>query len=57
MFPAVCFWMMGLVHYLGNSQVFFFSKILIKTGSHGTIYAFKNYFVTVFLVIIKLFFW
>ena len=27
-----------------------FSKINFKTGSHGTIHTFKNYFVTIFLV-------
>ena len=39
-----------LVHCLRNSQTFFFSKTFIKNESHDTIYTFKNYFITVFLV-------
>ena len=31
-----------------NPQISFFSNFLIKNGSHGTIYTFKNYFATVF---------
>ena len=38
------------VHCLWNPQTFFFSKTFIKNESHDTIYTFKNYFITVFLV-------
>ena len=31
-----------------NPQISFFNNFFIKNGSHGTIYTFKNYFVTVF---------
>ena len=31
-------------------QITLFNNFFIKNGSHGTIYAFKNYFVTVFSV-------
>ena len=31
-----------------DPQISLFSKFFIKNGSHGTIYSFKNYFVTVF---------
>ena len=31
-------------------QILFFSNFFIKNGSHSTIYTFKNYFTTVFLV-------
>ena len=30
-----------------------FSKFFFKTGSHGTIYIFKNYFATVFSILIN----
>ena len=39
-----------LMHYSRDPQIFFFSKIFIKNGSHGTIHTFKNYFVIVFSV-------
>ena len=35
--------------FMGPTKLFF-NKIFIKNGSHGTIYTFKNYFVTVFSV-------
>ena len=34
-----------------NPQISFFINFFIKNGSHGTIYAFKNYFATVILAI------
>ena len=34
----------------GDSQISRFSNFLIKNGSHGTIYTFKDYFATIFLV-------
>ena len=37
------------VPYMGLTN-FFFNKIFIKNESNGTIYTFKNYFITVFLV-------
>ena len=40
----------GLVHYLRDSQTFFFNKIFIKNQSYDIIYTFKIYFVTVFSV-------
>ena len=33
-----------------DPQITLFNNFFIKNGSHGTIYAFKNYFVTVFSV-------
>ena len=33
-----------------DPQILLFSNFFIKNGSHGTIYTFKNYFTTVFLV-------
>ena len=41
---------LGLVHYLRDLQISFFSKIFINNESHGTIHIFKNYFTTVFSV-------
>ena len=35
-------------------QITLFSNFFIKNGSHSTIYIFKNYFVTVFLVSAKI---
>ena len=49
-FPAMRFWMVGPMHCSRDPQVLFFSKIIIKTGSHGTIHTFKIYFATVFSV-------
>ena len=40
----------GAVHYSRDLQTSLFSNFFIKNGSHGTIYIFKNYFTTVFLV-------
>ena len=45
------------LHFLGSHVLFTefanmkYGKCNFKTGSHGTIHIFKNYFVTVFLVI------
>ena len=44
------FFLVGFMHYLQDLQVFFFSKNNFKTGSHGTIHIFKNYFAIVFSV-------
>ena len=41
----------GPVYYSRDSQISFFSKIFIKEGFYGIIHTFKNYFVTLFLVI------
>ena len=38
------------MHCSWDLQVLFFNKNNFKTGSHGTIYTFKNYFATVFSV-------
>ena len=38
------------VHCSRVPQITLFSNFFIKNGSHGTIYTFKNYFVTVFSV-------
>ena len=35
-----------------NPQIPLFSNFFIKNGSHGTIHTFKNYFVTVFSVLV-----
>ena len=35
-----------------DPQIPLFSKFFIKNGSHSTIYTFKNYFATVFLVLV-----
>ena len=46
----------GMCHTSGSRALFtgptnlFFSYFFIKNRSHGTIYTFKNYFTTVFLV-------
>ena len=40
----------GPVHCLRDPQTSFFNKTFIKNGSYGTIYPFKNYFVTVFSI-------
>ena len=42
----------GLVHYSWDLQTSFFNKTFIKNGSHDTIHTFKNYFVTVFSVLV-----
>ena len=45
----------GSVHYSQDPpQTSFLKKIFIKNGSYGTIYIFKNYFVTVFSVFNKI---
>ena len=41
---------MGPVNNIQDPQTSLFSNIFIKNESYGTIYTFKNYFVTVFLV-------
>ena len=38
------------VHCSRNPQTLLFSNFFIKNRSHGTIYTFKNYFVTMFLI-------
>ena len=38
------------LHCSQDPQVSFFNKIFIKNGFHSTIYTFKNYFATIFLV-------
>ena len=45
--------LVGLVHYLWDSQVLYSEKN-IKNGSHDTIYTFKNYFAIVFSVFSKI---
>ena len=40
--------LVDLVHYLQDLQVFFFHKNNFKIGSHSTIHTFKNYFATLF---------
>ena len=40
----------GPVHCSRDVQTSFFNKIFIKNGSHDTIYIFKNYFATMFLI-------
>ena len=40
----------GLVYCSRDPQTSFLTKTLIKNGSHGIIYIFKNYFVTVFSI-------
>ena len=37
-----------------NPQITLFSNFFIKNGSHSTIYTFKNYFATVFSVLVKI---
>ena len=44
----------GPVHYSQYPQISFFNNFFIKIWSHGTIYTFKNYFATVFLVFSKI---
>ena len=44
----------GPLHCSQNPQISFFNKIFIKNGSYGTIYTFKNYFATMFSVLIKI---
>ena len=51
---AVVAFSVDSVHYLRDLQISFFNKILIKNGSHDTIYTFRNYFVTVFSVFSKI---
>ena len=43
-FSATC----GFRALFTNPQISFFNNFFIKNGSHGTIYTFKNYFVTLF---------
>ena len=38
------------VHYSRTQNFHFFINFFIKNGSYGTIYTFKNYFTTIFLV-------
>ena len=38
------------VHCSRNLQTYFFRKTFLKNKSHGTIYIFKNYFITVFSI-------
>ena len=40
----------ALVYWSRVPQITFFSNFFIKNGSHSTIYTFKNYFATKFLV-------
>ena len=40
----------GPVNNIRDPQTSLFSNIFIKNGSHDTIYTFKNYFATVFLI-------
>ena len=40
----------GPVYCSQEPQTSFFNKIFIKNGSHDTIYIFKNYFATMFLI-------
>ena len=42
--------LVGLVHCAQDPQTSFFNNFFIKYGFHGTIYIFKNYFATLFLV-------
>ena len=42
------------MHCLWVLQILLFSHFFIKNGSHSTIYTFKNYFATVFLVSVKI---
>ena len=49
-FPGGCIFLVGPVYYSRNSQVLFFNKNNFKIESHGSIYTFKNYFATKFLV-------
>ena len=47
--------MLLFTHYFGTVYTLFMGPTVtllknIKNGSHGTIYTFKNYFTTVFLV-------
>ena len=51
---AVVDFLVGLVHCSRDPQTSFFNKTFIKNGSHSTIYTFKNYFATVFLVFSKI---
>ena len=51
---AVVAFLVGLVHCSRDPQTSFFNKTFIKNGSHSTIYTFKNYFATVFLVFSKI---
>ena len=44
----------GPVRYSWNPQTSFFNKIFIKNRFHCTIYTFKNYFATVFLIFSKI---
>ena len=41
---------MGSVSSTWDPQTLFFSNFFIKNGSYGTIYIFKNYFITLFSV-------
>ena len=49
-FLAEAFFPMGPVHCSQDPQVPFFSNFFFKTESHDTIYIFKIYFATVFLI-------
>ena len=42
------------VHYSWVPQITLFSNFFIKNRSHNTIYTFKNYFATVFSVLVKI---
>ena len=42
--------LVGPVYWSRDPQTSFFTKHLIKNGSHSTIHTFKNYFVTVFSI-------
>ena len=42
------------VHCLRDSHTLFFNNFFIKNRSHDTIYIFKNYFITIFLIFNKI---
>ena len=48
--PAISVFFSGSRALFMGPVITFFSKNNFKTGSHGTIYTFKNYFATVFSV-------
>ena len=56
MFPSSVFFLVGPVHYLQDPQTTFFNKNNFKIRSQRTIHIFKNYFITLFSVLSKLYF-
>ena len=53
-FSRILVFLVGSVHCLRDTQIYFFNKIFIKNGSHNIIYTFKNYFATLFSVFSKI---